>query len=101
MLHDPLPNVQWTASSMVGATRTLLAPVAALDAVLVAPVAALDAVPVVAPIAPVVVLGLLEEWQHACPVPPLSNVIRLYFHHGLAIFYEHTGTSFKIRIKDL
>jgi hypothetical protein len=92
MLYDPLPNVQWTAPAMVGATRALFAPViallaapvAALDVVLVAaPVAALDAFLAFAPVAPLVVLGLLEEWQHACPVPPLSNTIRLYFHHFL------------------
>jgi hypothetical protein len=83
MLYDPLPNMQWTSPAMVGATRVLIAPVVALVA---APVAALDDVFVVAPVAPVEVLGLLEEWQHARPVPPLSNVIRLYLLHCL---YEY------------
>jgi hypothetical protein len=116
MLHDPLPNMQWTAPAMVGAIMVLLAPVAALvaafvaalNAVLViAPVAALDAVIVVAavialnavlvvaPVAPMVVLGLLEEWQHARPVPPLSNVIRLYSRHCLVIFYTMDQISMK------
>jgi hypothetical protein len=81
MLHKPLPNVQWTTTAMVGATRTLFAPAVAL---VVAPVATYDAFLVVAPVVPVVVLGLLEEWQHARPVPPLSNVIRLHIFSSIS-----------------